>query len=471
MQLLQFVVHLRFNKHIMKNTLFQCAVMLFLMINLSLSAQISGTINGLAGEKVILASYRGDQLRIVDTIVADNNGNIDFKPKKQIHNGLYRIIYKQGNGFDVLADQEPVKFTADTGNTTVRYTDTINSDYQRLMKTEALYQRKVDLLTQLIDGYPSGEPFYKKATAQYVKEQIDYSAFLNGMIRRHHGTLLSLIAMNLKRPFLAPELNPDDRKKALRENFWQAGDATDTSLILTNVYTRKTIEFLTFYSNPEFTKEELQASFITGINALLPHINQQPKVFAFIMEYLINGFEQFGFEEVLRYLATMYESEGCTDEASRTRLAGKVEIIRRMAPGNVAPPLMANRPDGSAFTLNDIRKPYNIIIFWASWCPHCNEILPQIDQLYREQAGEKWDVLAYSLDTNKSEWEKAIQKSKYLWTNVSELKGWNSPSSEEWGIFATPTLFILGPGLKIIAKPYNFTELTDSLRELGLISR
>ncbi len=453
----------------MKKVPLQYMVLLFLVINLSLRAQISGTINGLTGRKIVLASYRGDQLRIIDTLNSDNSGNLYFNEKKHIAKGLYRIIPDKGNGFDILYDGYPVKFIADTGTAVIRFYDTLNNDYQNLMETVERYQKKIDLLTQLIDGYPTSEPFYQKATAQYVKEQIDFSAYLNGLIRRHNGTLLSSIALYMKQPFLAPELNPVERKRALIENFWQAGDATDTSLIHTNIYTRKTIDFLTLYSNPEFTKEELQASFISGINDLLPHIDKQPKVFAFIIEYLINGFEQFGFEEVLSYLATIYESEGCTDEASRTRLAGKVEIIRRMAPGNTAPPLNANHPDGSPFRLSDLKKPYNVIIFWASWCPHCNEILPQINRLYNEQAGEKWDVIAYSIDTDKTEWEKAIQKYNYAWTNISELKGWNSLSSEEWGIFATPTIYLLGPDLKIIAKPFNFTELTGYLKELGLI--
>jgi hypothetical protein len=51
------------------------------------------------------------------------------------------------------------------------------------------------------------------------------------------------------------------------------------------------------------------------------------------------------------------------------------------------------------------------------------------------------------------------------WLNGSELKGFNSASSDEYNIFATPTMFLLDRGKKILAKPISYRELEQALRE------
>lgn len=450
-----------------KNTLLTA---LLVWISLISMAQIKATIKGAEQMPVILASYHGDQLIPVDTAVTDASGRAIFSVAA-LKTGQYRLVEGKGNGIDLIFNQTPVIVQSNGVCDTVHFSDSLNRDYQELQQKEQRHRRKMDLLESLIDNYPDADPFYQKVTAQYVKEQIDFSAYLNGLIRRHHATILSPIAITRKKPFLAPELSPLERKATLAEHFWDAAGATDTLLLFTNAYTRKAIEFLTLYSNPDYEKDELQASFITGINELIPHIDQQPAVFAFLMEYLINGFEQFGFEDVLQYLATVYESEGCTDEASRQRLAGKVEIIKRMAIGNKAPPLSGELPDGNQFSLFNLKEPYTLVIFWASWCPHCNEIMPPVAELYNHQTTKQLEVLAFSLDTNRKEWEVALKKQNYGWVNITELKGWKSVASDEWGIFATPTMILLGPGHTIISKPNNLNELKSKLTELGLITR
>jgi len=440
-----------------------------LLTSLWVNAQIEATFTGAADMPVILASYHGDRLAPVDTTLTDAKGRVRFEISL-LRQGQYRLVFGKGNGTDLLFHHQPVNLQFDITTGTTLFADTLNMDYQQLLQQEEKHQKKLALLTKLLDEYPADDPFYQKISAQYVKQQIDRSAFLNGLIRGHYKDILGKMAQLMKKPFMAPELDSQGRNVYLRDHFWDMADMSDTTLIATNLYPRKAIEFLTLYSNPDYEKDELQASFITGINELIPHINQQPAVFAFLMEYLIAGFEQFGFEDVLQYLATVYESEGCTDEASRQRLAGKVEIIKRMAIGNTAPPLSGKLPDGNTFSLTDLNESYVVVIFWASWCPHCSEIMPVVAELYGQQTAKQFEVLAYSFDNKQEDWKKAIEKQNYEWINISELNGWNSRASDDWGIFATPTMIVLGPGRTIIAKPYNLNELKSKLAELGLIT-
>lgn len=441
-----------------------------LLASLAVVAQIEATFSAGTETSVILARYHGDRLVPVDTTHTDIRGRIRFETSN-LRPGQYRLVFGKGNGTDFLFHHQPVNLQFDIPTGTTLFADTLNEDYQQMLVKEDENRKKLSLLENLLDEYPRDDPFYQKITAQYVKQQIDHSAYLSGLIRRHHTDLLGRMARMMKKPFTAPELDQKGRSLYQREHFWDLNEIDDTTLIATNIYPRRAIEFLTLYSNPEYTKDELQAAFIQGIEAMLPHISHNKRVFDFVMEYLIGGFEQFGFEEVIQYLATLYQNESCTDAETRSKLAGKAETIRRMAKGNPAPPLQGTTPDGKTFLLESLNQPYTLVIFWASWCTHCNQLLPQLSNLLATTDHEKLAVVAFSLDTNSNDWQESITRNALQCINISELKGWDSQAASDWGVFATPTLFLLGPGRKIVAKPYNTDELAAELVKQGIMVR
>ena len=79
--------------------------------------------------------------------------------------------------------------------------------------------------------------------------------------------------------------------------------------------------------------------------------------------------------------------------------------------------------------LNKINSEKTLIIFYASWCPHCQTLLPQIYELYKNQKEKKFEVLAVSIDTSKTDWLNFVRNNKLNWLNVSDLKGWEGQGS------------------------------------------
>ena len=78
---------------------------------------------------------------------------------------------------------------------------------------------------------------------------------------------------------------------------------------------------------------------------------------------------------------------------------------------------------GKEIDLKDINSENTLILFYASWCPHCQRLLPNVNDFYIKQKEMKLKIFAISLDTNKSDWLNYIRKNNYNWINVSDLQG------------------------------------------------
>ena len=124
--------------------------------------------------------------------------------------------------------------------------------------------------------------------------------------------------------------------------------------------------------------------------------------------------------------------------------------------------------DGGPLILSDIPEKYVLVVFWASWCPHCNEYMPLIKDIYSEYNKSGFEVVAISIDKTKAEYEAALRKGQYPWINYSELKGWGCSIAYDYGIRATPTMILLDENRNIISKPRNPEMLKETLKQLGL---
>jgi thiol-disulfide isomerase/thioredoxin len=112
-------------------------------------------------------------------------------------------------------------------------------------------------------------------------------------------------------------------------------------------------------------------------------------------------------------------------------------------------------------------KSNNAKVCWSDNCHPCREEIPHLIKLYEKYKGKGFTVIAISLDANKTEWLKAIEKDQQPWQQFCELKPWvNNSMLRKWGIDFMPYNFLIDRDGKLIDKEITITSLEKKISQL-----
>lgn len=142
------------------------------------------------------------------------------------------------------------------------------------------------------------------------------------------------------------------------------------------------------------------------------------------------------------------------------------EGMASVAIGAMAPDITLPDTTGKMVSLSGLRGKYVLIDFWASWCEPCKESLPGLVSIYNKYKDKNFTVFSVSLDKFKPDWEAAIKKFNLTWTQVSELKYWDSKVVKQYHFDGIPFTVLVSPEGKIIDKKLSDSDLEAELHTL-----
>lgn len=447
----------------------------FLLVLFSLSCYsqttftITGEVANLAESKIYLASFYGEQVQVFDSAMVMPGGMISIPWSGDRLPGYYRVILKKDHYVDLILNREDVRFRTDFDEPfdSLRIVESReNQIYYDFLQLAGKNRLKLDLLTTMIDYYPRDDAFFDQIKQQYHLAQQITEHYIDSIVSEFPSLFVTRVLKAQRKPNLKAELTPEERIKFLRANYWSLVDMTDTNLLRSTVYTNLAIDYLSLYGNRQFTQEQLEASFIEAVDVMLGHSMADETVYRFMLEYLVKGFEKYHFDKVLDHISTTYAiEEGCENENIDSEVIKRLKNYQNLSVGKLAPAVVIADTSGKLLDLQQFSNDYLLIIFWASWCPHCSELMPQLKEVYQKYR-PRLEMLAISIDNDMEAYRKALKEGNHPWMNACDLKGWGSQPAIDFNIYATPTMFLLDKQKTILAKPITFRELQNELRKV-----
>ena len=129
--------------------------------------------------------------------------------------------------------------------------------------------------------------------------------------------------------------------------------------------------------------------------------------------------------------------------------------------------IVARTIEGKEVRLSEQVKKGGLVLldFWGSWCVPCIQEMPLLKELHEKYGKKGLVIIGISLDKEREKWQSSLEKHKPIGIQISELKGWESASRNDYGVQAIPfTLLIDGSG-KIIARNPHGPKLVEAVEE------
>jgi len=441
-------------------------VLVILMVNLSAISQeykISGTITGLENESVYLMQLMGEKRSIIDTAQTDITGAFDMPESRKT--GMYVVIKGAGQAVELIYNKEDIQFiTSGFANEDgIQVISSVeNLIYYDYLSVKGVNMYKLDVLSTLLKNYPKNNDFYLDALKHYEYIQNQINNRVVELIENNPLTLASRYIETDKPTFVDPTLSDGEQNLFLKQHYFDDVNFTDTMLIRSTFLTSKVVSYLSLFQMNANSQEELEDNMLIGVDSVLNYAQANQLVYEFLIDFLIHGFESIGFEKGLGYIANASTlDQFCENTERKLKLENKLELIKKLAIGKPAPDFTTTDILGNKVVLSEITAKETILVFWASWCPHCEEVMPVINSYY--DGGINYEVIAISIDESEDDLMKSLEETNYSWINIAEFEGWNGAIVEEYGIVATPSVFILDEDKKIIGKPIGKNELKKFL--------
>ncbi|WP_316833013.1 TlpA disulfide reductase family protein [Pedobacter aquatilis] len=123
-------------------------------------------------------------------------------------------------------------------------------------------------------------------------------------------------------------------------------------------------------------------------------------------------------------------------------------------------------PQGKTIRLSEFKGRYILLDFWASWCGPCREENPRLVKTYQRFKAKGLTIIGISLDENRTEWVKAIEKDQLNWENLSDLRGDKNRAALIYGVHAIPSNYLIDNKGIIIATNLRGIALENQLEKL-----
>jgi len=343
-----------------------------------------------------------------------------------------------------------LKYEEGTGYRFIWHNSPDTKAYNRLrQQADSIFQR-LSVLNQLVAGYHILNPdtlssFVHKLDAEYRQSISEAKQRYADWAQKQD---LALQWRLLKAGVQLPADPFAGEKEQIRQKLDSAFvyfNPADTLLLYTPHY----INNLTAYLNATWQFADTSRSVVYDyINRFMSQALKNATTGNAAMEIIRQWAYQQGDDELAMYIDLNYETARC-DAGDDQLLQLRLKHYLKLGKGMSAPDILWVDKELQPHHLDELEARQTLIIFWASWCGHCEKILPGLYHFLQDKP--EIVVLAIGIDDNESNWHTA--SSHYAeWIHLQAAEKWNAQWVNDYGVIGTPTFYLLDEAKNIVGK-------------------
>ena len=421
------------------------------------------------GSVIRISKYLGDMQIPLDSLRYRGEQEILFEYDPRYTDGVYAIEVSTLETFQfVLINQETITahiYESGQGMAFKPDQSKENDAFNIMLNLSDVYSASMDTLNvatnYLSDFAPRHTAITDSLTEVYHRIADAYNNSLGLLTNLFSETYTAQVLVNLDKIPLRSQ-KPEWEQKFDNDpafnhvHYFAYIDFSDPRIITNPFLSNKVLDYL--YNYTERSEQGVKES----IDKLLTMPEIHPKVQGFIIDLLIDFFAEREAAEFIDHINRTYL--GSCELPLPEETLKKIKSMVKYQAGDPVPDLKIANQTGHNVPVSALQGEMNVIIFWASWCPHCMREIPKLKELYDSMNGGL-DVYAVSVDTSKADWINTIRAENLDWYNVNEMKGWESESLKAFGVTSTPTLILLDRNLRWMGRASSFDGLYELVKE------
>lgn len=130
--------------------------------------------------------------------------------------------------------------------------------------------------------------------------------------------------------------------------------------------------------------------------------------------------------------------------------------LKRLNLVGSAPKIEGTVFGGQPFDWSKYQGKVVLIDFWATWCPHCVEEMPDVKQIYDQYHDQGFEVIGVSLDDDKKALTDFLDKKQLPWITLFDddpsKQGWEGAAmTKPFAIEELPTMIMIDRAGKVVS--------------------
>ena len=375
------------------------------------------------------------------------NINKEINTKGDKRDIRINMVYNPSLWFNFASDSAEIK------------TSDANKQLYQFQKQWRKIQVAEGWLLEMSRLFPYADEFSKTLINEYYKRYKKMDALMKEHLK-HPNNPVSKIALAYYRPVVPDYGMPDgDRFKIFRQHFWDYFDPNDSLFFFTPVLIDKFEEWVYLHHHHKDSIAGLyldRKDIVEGINSFIERIDKNEQNRDAVLEYALKKLDSD--KDDKRLFLEIYDRwlkpgiGECNLENKRwEKYNQKANVYRNVVIGAKAPNFSILE---GKLTMYDLTSDYVLLVFWASWCPHCVQEIPRLKMVLEQLKDKKISVIFISLDEDENSWKTFVKEQKLEnYIHLCDFKKWNGERVKLYNVVATPTMYLLDKEKRIIGKP------------------